>query len=100
MTRYEVVFSSSADADLDSILFYIAADNPLRAIEFVEDLRQRVETFLSSTPKGGARIGRFRYLVIGRYVAVYSIDDEALRVNLLLITEGHRNWQRLLDDLR
>lgn len=99
MTRYEVSFSASADADFDSILFYIAADNPVRAISFVEELKQRAMDFLSATPNAGSSIGQFRYMVVGQYVIVYSVDDEASLVHVRLVTEGHRNWHRLLDDL-
>ena len=43
---------------------------------------------------------QIRVPLAGRYVAVYSVDEEALLVRVLLVTEGHRNWHRLLDDLR
>ena len=35
MDNYRVVFTSLADAGLDDILDYIAADGPARAISFV-----------------------------------------------------------------
>ena len=93
MRRYEVIFSAGADADFDSILFHIAADSPLRAISYIDELRQRTVDFLSSTPKGGTAVGSHRYMVAGSYVVVYLIDESAGTVTVVMVTEGHRNWR-------
>jgi addiction module RelE/StbE family toxin len=98
MTAYKVVFSHQADADFDSILHYIAPDNPTAAIRFVDALRERVIRFLSSAPRGGKQLGNVRYTVFDNYVVVYSVDATALSVRVLLVTEGHRAWHRLLED--
>jgi plasmid stabilization system protein ParE len=98
MNRYEVIFSPQADADLDSILHYIAADNPAAAIRFVDALRARAIDFLSVTPNGGTPLGKVRYIAFGNYVVVYSVSPTARRVRVLLVTEGHRAWRRLLKD--
>jgi hypothetical protein len=37
-------------------------------------------------------------MVIGNYVAVYHVDEANRTVYVLLVTEGHRNWQRLFED--
>lgn len=98
MTEYEVVFSADVDADFESILNYIAADNPYRAISFVDELQTRVHDLLSSQPNAGPRTGRYRYVPFGNYVVVYSVDIAAARVRVVLVSEGHRDWRRLLDD--
>ena len=98
MTRYEVVFSPQADADFDAILHYIAADNPTAAIRFVDTLRKRSVNFLSTTPNGGTRLAALRYIAFGNYVVVYRVDRAALLVRVLLVSEGHRAWRRLLKD--
>jgi plasmid stabilization system protein ParE len=97
--RYEVRFSASAEADLDSILLYIAADNPVRAMSFVEELRERTIDFLSVAPNAATSIGRFKYVVFGRYVVAFTVDDAAAVVRVQMVTEGHRDWRRLLRDL-
>lgn len=99
MKRYEVRFSANAEADLDSILLYIAADNPVRAITFVDDLRRRAIDLLSVTPNAATPIGRFRYTVFGRYVIAFTVDEAARVARIQLVTEGHRNWHRLFDSL-
>lgn len=99
MKRYEVRFSASAESDLDSILLFIAADSPARAISFMDELRERAANFLAVTPWATSMIGRYRYMVIGNYVIVFSVEEEAGSVQVHLVTEGHRNWQRLLDGL-
>jgi plasmid stabilization system protein ParE len=41
MMPYTISYSEDAVADFDSILHFIAQDNPLRAISFVDELRQK-----------------------------------------------------------
>ena len=98
MLNYEVVISPNADADFDAIADYIAADSPIRSVSFVDQLRDRALKFLAAAPNGGSPIPPFRYAVFGNYVVAYSVDDEAARVRILLVSEGHRNWRRLLKD--
>jgi plasmid stabilization system protein ParE len=98
MKRYEVIFSPLTDTDFDNILHYIAADNPIAAIRFVDRLRERSIEFLSIRPNGGRRLGKARYIAFGNYIVVYRVETAALRVRILLITEGHRAWRRLLKD--
>ncbi len=95
---YSVKFSESADADFDSILHFIAQDNPLRAISFVDELRQSAEEALSIFPNAGKPFGSARMLSFGNYVILYRVDDAARTVTIILVTEGHRDWQELLED--
>lgn len=37
-------------------------------------------------------------MVMGHYVVVYRVDGDAQIVTVLLVTEGHRNWRRLIDE--
>jgi len=95
--RYEVIFSATADADFDSILHHIAADNPSRAISFVDELRKRAVDFLSIMPRGGTAVGNHRYMAAGNYVVVYLVDEDAGVVTVAMVTEGHRNWRAMFD---
>ena len=76
MDNYRVVFTSLADADLDDILDYIAADSPARAISFVTELRDRAVQTLSVAPMGGAKRGSVRFFPFGNYVVVYEVYQE------------------------
>lgn len=42
-----IVFTGAAEADFESIGDFIAADNPLRAVSFVQELRQACEGLAS-----------------------------------------------------
>lgn len=98
MTRYEVRFAASADTDFDSIQDYIARENPIRAITFVQELRDKSFRLLSEAPNAGAAIGLRRYIVHGRYVVIYTVDETRRVVTVTLVTEGHRDWRRMLED--
>jgi toxin ParE1/3/4 len=98
MMDYIVRFSENADADFDGILHFIAQDNPLRAISFIDELRQRAVNALESFPNAGKPFGAARMLSFGNYVILYRVDEPAKTVTIILVTEGHRDWQELLED--
>jgi toxin ParE1/3/4 len=98
MMEYTFRFSEDADADLDGILHFIAQDNPLRAISFVDELRQRAVEALSIFPNAGKPFGAARMLSFGNYVILYRVDESAKTVTIILVTEGHRDWRELLED--
>jgi plasmid stabilization system protein ParE len=52
---YSDRFTEAADADFDDILHFIAADNPHRAISFVEELSARIFNVLNGFPGTGKR---------------------------------------------
>ena len=95
---YTVSYSEEAVADFDSILHFIAQDSPLRALSFVDEIRQKAEEALELFPNTGRRISSARMLSFGNYVILYRVDDAAKTVTVIMVTEGHRDWQELLED--
>lgn len=98
MTVFEVAFSPDADADFEAILHFIAADSPERAIAFIDRLEERIRNLLSQAPFAGTAFGKHRFTVFSSYVVVYSVDEDARRVHVVLVAEGHRDWRTLLQD--
>jgi len=96
---YSVNFSPNAESDLAAIAEYIARDSPSRARSFVAELRDRLDRKLSTFPSSGVSVGTLRYTVFGNYVAIYRVNDANNAATILMVTEGHRNWHRLLDGL-
>ena len=96
---YTVRFSEAADADFDGVLHFIAQDNPLRAISLVDERRQKTVEALELFSNAGRQFGAARMLAFGNYVVVYRVDDAAKAVSVILVTEGHRDWQKLMEDV-
>ena len=94
---YRVNFTELADHDLDDILDYIAQDNPVNAINFIDQLEERITKTLGIFPNGGNRYRSSRYLSFDNNVVVYDVDELSKIVSILLITEGHRQWKAVLD---
>lgn len=94
--RFEVRFSVGAEADLDSIADYIAADSLSRAIHFIMTLRERTDNVLSLAPLSGKPLGQFRYLPFDNYVVAYTVNETDMIVMVQLVSEAHRDWQKLL----
>jgi len=93
-----IVFTAAAREDLRRIAEYIAVDNPRRARTFVAELRSRLEAKLSAFPASGPMIGTFRYSVFGQYVAIYRQQEKPGSVSVIMVTEGHRDWRRMIED--
>ena len=87
---YRIVWRPIAEADLDSIIDYIAQDNPTKAEAFGQELRDKTLP-LAQHPKLG-RTGRpglpafLRELVAHRnYIVFYRVLDEARTVEILRV---------------
>lgn len=87
---HRIVWRPMAETDLEGIVDYIAQDNPLRAEEFGQELREKVLT-LAEHPKLG-RKGRpglpawLRELVVHRnYIVFYRVLEESSTVEVLRV---------------
>jgi plasmid stabilization system protein ParE len=94
---YSVRYFENADVDFDGIPHFIAQDKPLRAISFVDELRQRSADALEAFPNSGKPFGAARMLSFGHYIIPYHADEAARTVTNILVTGGHRDWQELLE---
>lgn len=87
-----VKFRDRAEGDLAEIAEYIAADNPVRAASFVNELVDRCLAIADrplaarERPEIGAGV---RLVVHGRYVLIYRIDDGDILI--LRVVHGARN---------
>ena len=95
---YQLAVTEEALNDFLEVSAYIAADSPNRARSFIAELRAQMEISLRSFPNAGRRYGDLRLYTAGNYVAAYRVDDIAKTVTIILVTEGHRDWQELLED--
>ena len=89
-TTYQITWRPLAESDLDAIVDYIAQDNPVRAEEFCQELRDKVEP-LADHPMLG-RKGRpglpasVRELVVHRnYIVFYRVLEESSTVEILRV---------------
>ena len=89
-TTHSITWRPMAEADLEGIVDYIAQDNPLRAEEFGQELRDKVGP-LADHPMLG-RKGRpglpatVRELVVHRnYIVFYRVLDESSTVEILRV---------------
>ena len=79
-----VHLSAEAEADLESIGDYIARDNPMRALSFVQELRAKCLA-LADMPHGFPLVPRYerhgiRRRVDGNYLIFYRIKNEMVVV--------------------
>ena len=93
---FTVKFSRLAEEDIDSIIHFIARDSPSQALKFVDELEKRAVQTLEVFPRSGSTYKNVRYLPFDRYLVVYDIDETDSVVNILLVTEGQRQWREII----
>ena len=82
-----LVFSPEAEADLGEIAAYIAADDPKRALTFIDELEQSCAALLDFPEAGRARpdlAPRLRSKPHGRYVIFYTAGADEVRIERIL----------------
>ena len=90
-----LVWTEQAEQDKDSIIDYIALDNPRAAINVGDEIERQVEMLIEFPNMG--RIGRVewtRELVISDtpYVVAYRVRGDAVIV--LRVLHGARQWPK------
>jgi plasmid stabilization system protein ParE len=92
---YTVRYTQKALSDLRGIANYIAQDNPLSAITFIDELQERTNSFLATAPNGATPYkNETRYFVLRSYVVLYEVNEARKNVNVLHIVSGRTDWKR------
>lgn len=92
------VWTRAAQADLEEISDYIKADNPMRAISFINDIVDAGEA-ISDMPRRYPLVPRLeqrgiRRRSFGRYLIFYRVEAES--VQILHVAHGARDYIRSL----
>lgn len=95
---YQITISENAFADFLDIVGFITLDSPTRAFSFVSELKVRIDDLLTTFPNAGKRIGNCRMMSLDDYIIVYRVDEKSKAVFVLMVTEGHRDWQEILSE--
>ena len=93
-----VVIAGEAEAELERIGDYIAARNPLRAISFVRELREKCAG-LADAPLSHALVPRYeaagiRRCVHGNYLIFFRVA--AGRIEVVHVLHGARDYEDIL----
>ena len=88
----ELVWTEQAVRDLDAIADFIAVDDAVAAVRWVDQLVAAAER-VCHAPRMGRKVSEFarddlREIIHGAYRIVYRITPE--RIEVLTVFEGHR----------
>jgi addiction module RelE/StbE family toxin len=94
----KLVFTDEAKADLVQIGDWIAKDNPLRAVTFVDELEECCRQ-LTSMPKAYQLVPRLEALGVrrvphGDYLIFYRVIDDTVEV--IHVLHGARDYEAIL----
>jgi toxin ParE1/3/4 len=93
-----VIISEKAEAELESIADRIAEDNPVRALSFLKELRERCK-YIADIPRAFPLIPGYEHLgirrrVYGDYLILYRIGVASIEV--IHVLHGAMNYDSLL----
>jgi len=92
-----VEFSTFVEGDLVAIADYIAQDNPRRAVEFIQEIREEIRR-IGRNPllyRLRPEIGEeARLAIVGRYVILFRIKGKVVRIERVVF--GGRDLPLLL----
>lgn len=91
----KVIIQPSAERNLEEIGDYIANDNPLRAVSFIEELRsvcKGLEAFPKRYPIDHEAGNERRLMPYRGYRVFYEYDERQDIVYVLCIMEGHKDY--------
>lgn len=93
-----VEITREAEADLEGISDYIAADNPARALSFITEMREAC-TGLAQFPERFPLAPRYehdnvRRRTFGRYLIFYRVEPD--KVIVLHVLHGASDYEKVL----
>ena len=97
-----LVLTREAEADLEAIGDWIAADNPSRAVSFVQELLGAC-TSLTEAPKAYPLVARFKRFGVRKrpyrdYLIFYRIIGETVEISHVI--HGARDYESILSEDR
>ena len=105
MSTYRVALADTSEEGLLNIVDYIALDNPVRAVSFVEELTVSLRKTLSLFPYSGKvaeDLGfkqEIRIWPFGDYNSYYHVIEDQQRVEVLFVFHASRDVQALMAGL-
>jgi len=93
-----VLMTGEAEADLEEIGDWIAEDNPLRAITFIQTLREKCLA-LANAPEAFPLVPRYELSGVRRrpyrdYLIFYHINEDAIEI--LHVLHAAQDYERML----
>lgn len=95
----QCLFLPRAARDLEEIGDYIARDDPVRAVSFVREMRERCLRIAQHPHAGPLRedLGEgIRMIVFGKYVVLYRQQGDT--VHIIRVLQGARDIAALFED--
>ncbi len=101
MSKYSILWTKSADQDLEHIIDYIAQDSLDRALESFHTIRTSVSALMSLPERGRIvpelkvhGISIYREIVISPWRIIYRIEGK--KVIIMTVIDGRRNLEDIL----
>ena len=94
---YSLITTRQAKQDLKDIAKYIAPENPVRAMTFIDEMEKYLEERLSHFPFSAKLVTHtIRMLPYKRYGILYIVDEKENSVKVLHIFAGGQDWENII----
>jgi toxin ParE1/3/4 len=97
--KFSIIFSQTADIELDELVVYIGEDNPNKALEVSGRIFKKIDLLIEHPWLGrpGQRAGTREMVVDGTpYIVAYRVDTKRECVFILRILHHAQRWPEKL----
>ena len=94
-SRYKVIWSNTAELDLELIIEYIAIDSLSNALKVLTKIKKK-SAALYSFPERGFNILQYREIIIDPWRVVYKVIEK--NVFVMSVLDSRRNIEDILLD--
>lgn len=102
-SRYKVIWSNTAEQDLERIIEYIAIDSPSNALKILRKIKKRLDALYSFPERGRIvpelrefNILQYREIIIDLWRVVYKVIEK--NVFVVSVLDSRRNIEDILLD--
>ena len=94
--KYTLIYSLNAENDLNGIFDYIAADNPSRAVSYIDEMEAAIKNlilfpFMGREVRGKRIAVKQRRLIFGNYKIIYEVRTGEKQVYIKSIEHGAKD---------
>jgi toxin ParE1/3/4 len=103
LTRYVLDIDEQVYEDLNAIAGFISRSNPLNAERYVQRIARAMQK-LTALPKAHRVVAKtrgyeIRQLLVGSHRILFKVDDEASRVDILVVIHQRQDLRNQLEVL-
>ena len=85
---YEIIRTKKADRDLEARAYYIAKDNPYKALSFVQEMLDNFHNIFAMFPLASIKYEKYHCHTYKNYLIFYKVNKEKKIIHIMHIVHS------------